>query len=96
MFDVLILGGTVIDGTGSPGYRADVGISGDSVESIGDLSQSEARRVINATGLSVSPGFIDSHAHSDGVLLWDALRYSGTFRRCAALRASQVRDFLAS
>ena len=77
MFDVLIIGGTVIDGTGSSGYRADVGINGDSIQSIGDLSQSEARRVINATGHAVSPGFIDSHAHSDGVLLWDAQHANG-------------------
>ena len=48
MFDVVILGGTVVDGTGAPGYRADVGISGETIEAIGDLSQAEARRVVNA------------------------------------------------
>ena len=71
MFDVIITGGTVVDGSGSPGFRADVGIAGERIETIGDLSGAEARRVINATGLTVSPGFIDTHAHSDGVLLWD-------------------------
>ena len=71
MFDVVIVDGTVVDGTGAPGYRADVGISGEAIEAIGDLSRSEARRRIDATGLTVSPGFIDTHTHSDGVLLVD-------------------------
>lgn len=77
MFDVVILGGTVIDGTGAPGYRADVGISGETIEAIGDLSKAETRRVVDATGLVVSPGFIDSHAHSDGVLLIDPQHANG-------------------
>ena len=77
MFDVIITGGTVVDGSGSPGFRADVGIAGERIETIGDLSGAEARRVINATGLTVSPGFIDTHAHSDGVLLWDPQHANG-------------------
>ena len=77
MFDVLIVGGTVVDGTGSPGFRADLGIIGESIEAVGDLSKSEARRVINATGLTVSPGFIDTHAHSDGALLMDPQHANG-------------------
>ena len=77
MFDVVVVGGTVVDGTGAPGYRADVGISGEVVEAIGDLSLSEARRAIDATGLIVSPGFIDTHAHSDGVLLVDPQHANG-------------------
>ena len=77
MFDVIITGGTVVDGSGSPGFRADVGISGERIDVIGDLAQAEARRVINATGLTVSPGFIDTHAHSDGVLLWDPQHANG-------------------
>ena len=77
MFDVLIVGGTVVDGTGSPGFRADLGINGESIEAVGDLSKPEARRVINATGLTVSPGFIDTHAHSDGALLMDPQHANG-------------------
>ena len=77
MFDIIISGGTVVDGTGSPGIRADVGINGERIESISDLSQAGARRVIDATGLTGSPGFIDSHAHSDGVLLWDPQHANG-------------------
>ncbi len=77
MFDVVIVGGTVVDGSGTPGYRADVGIKGESIEAIGNLSQSEARRVIDATGLIVSPGFIDTHTHSDGALLLDPQHANG-------------------
>ena len=77
MFDVVIVGGTVVDGSGASGYRADVGIKGEVIEAIGDLSQSEARRVIDATGLIVSPGFIDTHAHSDGALLLDPQHANG-------------------
>ncbi|MBM3944491.1 MAG: hypothetical protein FJ317_03250, partial [SAR202 cluster bacterium] len=77
MFDVLILGGTVVDGTGKKGYRADVGITGEKIDAIGDLSQAEARRVIVAHGLTISPGFIDTHAHSDGMLLLDPQHANG-------------------
>ena len=77
MFDVIILGGSVVDGTGVAAYRADVGIGGETIREIGDLSQAEARRVINAAGLTVAPGFIDTHAHSDGVLLTDPQHADG-------------------
>ena len=77
MFDVIITGGTVVDGSGEPGFRADVGVEGERVTAVGDLSDAEARRVINAVGLTVAPGFIDTHAHSDGVLLWDAQHANG-------------------
>jgi N-acyl-D-amino-acid deacylase len=77
MFDVLITGGMVIDGSGKPGYRTDVGIVGEKINAIGDLSQAEARRVIDATGHIVSPGFIDTHVHSDGALLNDPQHAGG-------------------
>ena len=69
MFDVVISNGTVIDGTGSPAYKADVGIVGEKIEAIGDLSVAESRRIIDAMGHIVSPGFIDTHVHCDGPLL---------------------------
>ena len=77
MFDLVILGGNVVDGTGDPAYRADVGIRGERIDAIGDLAKSETRRVIDATGLVVAPGFIDTHAHSDGVLLVDPQHANG-------------------
>tara|TARA_Y100000588_G_scaffold62970_1_gene62430 strand:- start:2119 stop:3696 length:1578 start_codon:yes stop_codon:yes gene_type:complete len=77
MFDVLILGGTVVDGSGAPNYQADIGIKGESISALGNLAHSEAKRVINAAGLIVSPGFIDTHAHSDGALLWDPQHSNG-------------------
>ncbi len=69
MFDVLILNGVVVDGTGAPSRRADVGIVGERIEAIGDLGHAHTRRVVNAAGLTVAPGFIDTHTHSEGDLL---------------------------
>ena len=71
MLDIAIVGGTILDGTGEPSYPADIGISGDKIEIIGDLSNVKASRIIDATGMSVSPGFIDTHTHSEGALLED-------------------------
>jgi N-acyl-D-amino-acid deacylase len=64
-YDVLIRNGRVIDGTGNPWFRADVGIQGDRVTAIGDLREATATRVVDATDLYVTPGFIDLHSHSD-------------------------------
>ena len=76
-FDILITGGTVIDGTGSSGYRADLGITGDRIIGMGNLSGSDAGKTIDATGLTLSPGWIDTHAHSDGALLIDPQHANG-------------------
>jgi N-acyl-D-amino-acid deacylase len=74
-FDLLLRGGTVIDGTGGPARRADVGVLGDRILAVGDLSAvdgAEVERVIDVPGRVVSPGFIDPHGHSDGSVLVDA------------------------
>lgn len=63
--DLLIRGGDLADGTGAPAFRADLGIAGDRIAAIGDLSQAKAARTIDATGLIVSPGFIDPHNHAN-------------------------------
>ncbi|MFM0741935.1 D-aminoacylase [Paraburkholderia xenovorans] len=68
-FDLLILGGTVIDGTKIPRYDADVGILGDTIAVIGDLSKARAPKVIDARGKIVAPGFIDAHTHDDQAIL---------------------------
>ena len=68
-FDVLIQNGLVIDGSGREGLVADVGLRGDRIARIGNLSDSTAGRVIDGRGLVVAPGFIDIHNHSDFTLL---------------------------
>ncbi len=71
MLELLIAGGTVVDGTGRGGFRADVGISDGHIVAIRDLSGAGARHRIDAAGMTVSPGFIDTHTHSEGDLLTD-------------------------
>jgi N-acyl-D-amino-acid deacylase len=70
-FDILIVNGTVVDGTGEPRYKADVGISSGKISAIGNLGDAEAARKIDAEGHVVSPGFIDMHSHSDVTLIDD-------------------------
>lgn len=64
-FDSIIAGGTIIDGTGRSRFQADLGIRGDKIEAIADLSDAEAGLRINAKGFVVSPGFINIHSHDD-------------------------------
>jgi N-acyl-D-aspartate/D-glutamate deacylase len=71
VFDLLITGGTVVDGTGAPARVADVGIADGLVTAVGDLSGSSAREVIDASGLLVTPGWVDIHTHYDGQVTWD-------------------------
>lgn len=65
MFDILIKNAKVIDGTGSPWYKADVAVKGGKIAAIGLLNNAEAAEVVDAQGLFLSPGFIDVHSHSD-------------------------------
>ncbi len=67
--DILIRGGRVVDGSGTPGLVADVGIRGDRIVRVGDLADATAARTIDASGLVVAPGFVDIHNHSDFTLL---------------------------
>ncbi len=67
-FDLLIRGGTVVDGTGAPGFAADVAVRGDRIAAVGQM-EGPARRVIEARGLVIAPGFIDVHAHDDAAVI---------------------------
>ena len=72
MLDLLISGGLIVDGSGSPGYYAAIGVEGDTMRVLrGDVSSQEAARVLDATGKIVCPGFIDVHAHSALMILAD-------------------------
>jgi N-acyl-D-amino-acid deacylase len=79
-FDVLIRGGTVYDGTGAPGRRADVGLRGDRIEAVGDLSGATAATIVDATGLAVAPGFINMLSWSTDSLIADG-RSQGEIRQ---------------
>ena len=68
MFDVLIENGEIIDGSGQNGFRADVGILNGKIAAIGNLKGQEAVERVEAAGLTVTPGFVDIHCHSDSVL----------------------------
>ena len=70
-FDVIIRGGTIYDGTGRPGVKGDVGINGDRIAAIGNLSRAKAPIIVDATGLAVAPGFINMLSHSEESLIID-------------------------
>lgn len=70
-FDTLIRGGTIVDGSRVPRYRADVGIKGGIIAKIGSLRNATAGKVLDAEGLIVAPGAIDLHTHYDAQIHWD-------------------------
>lgn len=78
MYDLLVKGGRIYDGSGMPSYYGDVGISGGKIVEIGRL-HGGAKRTLNVDGLAVAPGFIDPHTHLDAQLFWDPLGTSSCF-----------------
>lgn len=71
MVDLLLRGGTVLDGAGNPGFRADVAVTNGRITRVGRVDDESAARTVDVTGLTVAPGFIDMHSHSDLQVLAD-------------------------
>jgi N-acyl-D-amino-acid deacylase len=73
VFDLVFTGGRIVDGTGNPWFRADLGVRGDRIAAMGALGGAEAVRRVDVSGKVVVPGFIDTHVHGDLMLLADPL-----------------------
>ena len=69
MFDLILKGGNVIDGTGTGSFVADIAVTGDRISAIGSIDAERGAEIIDVTGLAVAPGFIDMHTHSDFTIL---------------------------
>jgi N-acyl-D-amino-acid deacylase len=69
-YDLIIRNGLVIDGSGKPGFKADVAVSGGTIAEIGAIAE-KGKKEIDATGLVVCPGFVDIHTHYDAQICWD-------------------------
>ena len=77
-YDLIIKNGTVVDGSGMPRYRADVGVIQGKIASIGRIRES-AKEVLDAEGHVVAPGFVDGHTHMDAQIFWDPLGTSSCY-----------------
>ena len=75
-FDIIVKNGFVVDGSGNPWFRADVGIKGGRISRIGRLRKGQGESVIDAEGKIVAPGFVDIHNHSDGSIIAEPLARS--------------------
>jgi N-acyl-D-amino-acid deacylase len=77
MFDFIIRNGRVVDGSGLPWFKADVGITGDRIAAVGALGKASAKQTLDAAGKVVCPGFVDAHVHGDLPLLADPVHEQG-------------------
>src|SRR5580765_5222262 len=75
MYDLVLKGGRIYDGSGMPSFNGDVAVAGGEIVEIGRITGG-ARRTLNLDGLAVAPGFIDPHTHLDAQLFWDPLASS--------------------
>jgi N-acyl-D-aspartate/D-glutamate deacylase len=88
MHDLLIRGGTIVDGSGAPAFTGDVAIDDGRITEVGRVSES-ARRTLEVDGLLVTPGFVDVHTHYDGQATWDPLLTPSCFHgRCSVSAAT--------
>src|SRR5260221_1339024 len=71
MFDILIRGGLVVDGTGAAARKADVGVLNGKIFAVSNELKEKSAQIIDASGLVVAPGFIDPHTHYDAQICWD-------------------------
>ena len=72
MYDLIIRGGTIVDGSGNPKFEADIAIQGDKIAAVGEITESAAQE-IDASGMLVTPGWVDVHTHYDGQATWDPM-----------------------
>ncbi len=72
MHDLVIKGGTVVDGTGSASFTGDIALDNGNITAVGKIT-ARAKQTISADGLLVTPGWVDTHTHYDGQAVWDPL-----------------------
>ena len=68
-FDLVLRGGSILDGTGGPVWKGDLGIKGDAIAALGEIASSYGKNRCDISGWYISPGFIDIHTHSDGSII---------------------------
>jgi N-acyl-D-amino-acid deacylase len=78
MYDLVLKGGRIYDGSGMPSFNGDVAVAGREIVEIGRIT-GNAKRTLNLDGLALAPGFIDPHTHLDAQLFWDPLGTSSCF-----------------
>ena len=77
--DLMITGGTLVDGTGAKPIKADLAVTDGRITQIGDLAGDTAAETINASGKLVTPGFVDLHTHLDAQIGWDPMMTSSSY-----------------
>src|SRR5512147_2651868 len=79
-FDLIVKNGMIVDGSGLPRYRGDVGVKDGKIAEIGRLTGQNAKEVVDAEGRVVAPGFVDGHTHMDAQIFWDPIGTSSCFQ----------------
>ncbi|TMJ25045.1 MAG: amidohydrolase, partial [Alphaproteobacteria bacterium] len=79
-FDLIVKNGMIVDGSGLPRYRGDVGVKDGKIAEIGRLTGASAKDTVDAEGRVVAPGFVDGHTHMDAQIFWDPIGTSSCFQ----------------